>query len=164
MKASPDPVLLHLRKGEVHRLSGGLGRGIAVFEGLIWLTVDGDPRDTFIAAGESHDFERDGGVVVQALAPSALLPYGGPRRELVARAVEQRAVRGSAYELELAARQARAAAMGRLAARALRALVAGAARASRALRRTPLRTATARAGTAARANSPWKVAGHGAGA
>ncbi|HEX6017965.1 MAG TPA: DUF2917 domain-containing protein [Burkholderiaceae bacterium] len=76
MNASLSHALLRLRKGEVRRLTGGRGRGIAVFEGLVWVTIDGDPRDTIVAAGESHDFDRDGAVVVQAFAPSALLPYG----------------------------------------------------------------------------------------
>lgn len=76
MNASLDRALLRLRKGEVRRLGGGRGRGIAVFEGLVWVTVDGDPRDTILEAGESHTFDRDGAVIVQAFAPSALLPYG----------------------------------------------------------------------------------------
>ncbi|MCG3189060.1 MAG: hypothetical protein LKCHEGNO_01303 [Burkholderiaceae bacterium] len=77
MNASSSLELLRLRKDEIRRLRGGRGRGIAVFEGLVWITVDGDPRDTILGAGQSHTFERDGAVVVQAFVPSALLPYGG---------------------------------------------------------------------------------------
>lgn len=160
MNASSYPALLRLRKGEVSRLSGGIGRGVAVFEGQVWLTIDGDPRDIFVAAGESHDFDRDGDVVVQAFAPSALLPYGGPRHQRLA--AEHRRI--DAYQLTREARQARGAAMARLGARALRALGAGVARAGVALRRVLKRRTAPRPGIVAQAASHWKAFDHGAAA
>lgn len=159
MNASLGHALLRMRKGEVRRLTGGRGRGIAVFEGLVWVTVDGDSRDTILAAGESHDFDRDGAVVVQAFAPSALLPYGDPRQGVPTPTPARAVPHISAYELTRLARQARDAAIARTAVRAAGAVVSVAQRARDALRRMQARPST---GAAGETTSPWKAAGHGA--
>ena len=43
-----------LRRGAMLRIRDGEGRSIAVFGGLVWITQEGDPRDVFIAGGQSR--------------------------------------------------------------------------------------------------------------
>ena len=42
------------------------------FEGLVWVTQDGDPRDAFVAKGGVFEFDREGLAVVEALKESRL--------------------------------------------------------------------------------------------
>ena len=55
------------------RISDGQGSGVAVLDGVVWVTQDGDPRDVFLGPGESFAFDRPGLTIVQALAPTRLL-------------------------------------------------------------------------------------------
>lgn len=56
-----------LRRNALLRLSDAVGRRIAVLRGLVWITQDGDPRDTFVAAGQTFRFDRAGLALVQSL-------------------------------------------------------------------------------------------------
>ncbi|XXF77749.1 DUF2917 domain-containing protein [Myxococcaceae bacterium GXIMD 01537] len=62
------PGRVELEEGTVwsHRLGPG-GLRISCCEGLLWLTREGDVRDTVLRAGESTRVEGRGLVVVQAL-------------------------------------------------------------------------------------------------
>jgi hypothetical protein len=46
---------------------------IAVFQGQVWLTQDGDLRDVFLGAGDSFSFHGAGVTLVQALRDARLL-------------------------------------------------------------------------------------------
>ena len=56
----------------VMRVFDGKGRGLAVLDGLVWVTQDGDRRDIFVGRGESFTFDRPGLAIVEALEPTHL--------------------------------------------------------------------------------------------
>ncbi|HEY6240249.1 MAG TPA: DUF2917 domain-containing protein [Burkholderiales bacterium] len=71
-----------LRVGELLRIGDGKGWTIAVIEGRIWITQEGDTRDIVIAAGAQYRVERAGLSLVHALCPSGIvlhLPLPGHR-------------------------------------------------------------------------------------
>jgi hypothetical protein len=75
MDDSLNPALIRLRQGAVRRMPGHRGEGIAVFEGQVWVTQDGDPDDTILEAGQSHPLRGEGDVVVQAFADAVLMRF-----------------------------------------------------------------------------------------
>lgn len=135
--------LIDLPRGATLRVADGRAHVVAVFEGQVWLTQDGDPRDVILEAGDSFAFDSPGLVLVQAFRGSRLLVSDA--------ALEAPALPFSAHELHRMARAQRDAAVGAFIARALAAAestVAGwlerlAVRA-RQLQRTPLHAAHAR--------------------
>jgi len=75
MHANFHPALTRLCKDTVRSHIGERGRGIAVFEGRVWVTQDNDLRDFVLEAGESLAFDRRGRVVVQALSDASVLVF-----------------------------------------------------------------------------------------
>ena len=72
--------LTDLTAGSVLRVQDGEGRAIVVFEGQVWITMEDDPRDIVLAAGESFSVDRPGLTLVQAFCDSKLiLVETGPR-------------------------------------------------------------------------------------
>lgn len=69
--------LMHLSQGAFMPVADGAGKCIAVFHGLVWITQEADPRDTFVRAGESFTFDRPGLAIVQALEPTRLVLFEG---------------------------------------------------------------------------------------
>jgi hypothetical protein len=66
--------LIDLPRGGVLRIAADRQpHVIDVFEGEVWLTQDGDPRDVILEAGETFRFDGDGLTLVQAFRPSRLL-------------------------------------------------------------------------------------------
>ena len=65
--------LTDLTAGSVLRLCDGQGRAIVVFEGQVWITLQDDPRDLVLAAGESFSIDRPGLTLVQAFRDSKLM-------------------------------------------------------------------------------------------
>lgn len=61
-----------LDKRELLRIRDGQGSGVAVLDGVVWVTQDGDPRDVFVGPGASFAFDRPGLAIVQALEPTRL--------------------------------------------------------------------------------------------
>lgn len=75
MDLSTDRVLTRLDKGTLQRIEDANGKGVAVFDGSVWITQDNDPLDHFLEEGESLVFERAGLVIVQALVDSRLMVF-----------------------------------------------------------------------------------------
>jgi hypothetical protein len=53
------------------RVRNGYGRRIAVLEGNVWVTQDGDPRDIVLGVGEDFLFDRPAAALVSALGSDA---------------------------------------------------------------------------------------------
>ena len=62
-----------LRKGEILRLHQASGNRIEVLDGSIWITIDGDPRDIVLHAGQGFTLERDPEALVSALTDARLV-------------------------------------------------------------------------------------------
>jgi Protein of unknown function (DUF2917) len=117
--------LTRLAKNETLRIRDGLGRGIAVFGGTVWVTQDSDPRDHVLSVGQTFAFDRPAGAIVQALSNASVLvfdvdPVQG-RLETQSRRAAPDAPRSS-LEWHLEARRQRALAIGDAIARGFAAL------------------------------------------
>lgn len=115
--------LIELTAGSTLRVQDGQGRAVVVFEGLVWITLEGDRRDIVLAAGESFSVDRPGLTLVQAFRDSKLLlARAEPRTPPLPAAA-------SSYELQQWARTQRSAAIGDALAKGLAALRSAVARA-----------------------------------
>lgn len=56
-----------MQKNALLSIAKPLGCRIDCLEGTLWITQDGDPRDTFLSAGEHHIADRRPRLIVQAL-------------------------------------------------------------------------------------------------
>jgi Protein of unknown function (DUF2917) len=72
MVATVHAALSRLGSGELMKIRDGEGQTLAVFDGLVWVTQDGDPRDAFIAKGETFTLDRSGTAIVEALKDTRL--------------------------------------------------------------------------------------------
>lgn len=88
-----------LRQGATLRIREGEGRSIAVFNGLVWITQKGDPRDVFVASGQTFTIDRPGLVLVDAMNDTDLIVLAPG----VPAATDGRAARADASGLRLAA-------------------------------------------------------------
>jgi hypothetical protein len=68
MTMTDHPALAHLRAGQFLKIHDGRGQTLAVFDGLVWVTQDSDPRDAFVAGGGTFSFDRPGLAIVEALS------------------------------------------------------------------------------------------------
>jgi len=66
------PALARLCPGQFMKIQDGRGQMLAVFDGLVWVTQDGDPRDAFVAKGGVFTFDRPGLAIVEAVKDSRL--------------------------------------------------------------------------------------------
>lgn len=72
MTATFHPALARLDAGQVLKVRDARGHTLAVFDGLVWVTQDGDPRDAFVAKGGVFTFDRPGLAIVEAMKESRL--------------------------------------------------------------------------------------------
>lgn len=72
-----------LSKDALMRIRKGRGQVVTVLEGLVWITQDAHPRDTFLADGESLQLDGSRMTVVQALQDSRLIVLAPPPEVVV---------------------------------------------------------------------------------
>lgn len=75
-----------LSKDALLRIRKGRGQVVTVLEGLVWITQDANPRDTFLADGESMQLEGSHMTVVQALQDTRLVVLAPPVETVLPRA------------------------------------------------------------------------------
>ncbi|HEY0877640.1 MAG TPA: DUF2917 domain-containing protein [Zeimonas sp.] len=75
-----------LSKDALMRIRKGRGQVVTVLEGLVWITQDAHPRDTFLADGESMQLEGSRMTVVQALQDTRLIVLAPPPEVVVPQA------------------------------------------------------------------------------
>ena len=89
-----------LSAGTVHRIEDGEGLRVTSIRGPVWITQEGDRRDTILAAGQSFVLDRPGlavvfafkGAVITVASPTAASEWQTPATAGVpARADQQRA-------------------------------------------------------------------------
>jgi hypothetical protein len=76
MDLSQIAASIPVHSGQPLRLHKGFGHRIAVLEGNIWVTQDGDPRDVVLRAGEDFVIDRPAATVVSALGGNARIMSG----------------------------------------------------------------------------------------
>ena len=64
-------------------MTDAAGALVEVRTGQVWLTMDGDARDIFLAPGDSHAIQRDGLTLISAMEPS-VVRVQPPRRRATA--------------------------------------------------------------------------------
>lgn len=64
--------MTELPRGRTLRMADGRAHDIAVFEGLVWLTQDGDSRDIVLGAGDSFTTDGRGLALLHAFADARL--------------------------------------------------------------------------------------------
>ena len=62
-----------LRKGEIRRLHQARGTRIEALSGCLWVTIDNDLRDVFVAPGHGFEVDRDGDTLLSAVADTRYL-------------------------------------------------------------------------------------------
>lgn len=72
-----------LATGSVLRIDNSMGQSITVVKGMVWITQEGDRRDTFLSDGETFVFDRAGTSLVQALSETRLLAFVGETATLI---------------------------------------------------------------------------------
>jgi hypothetical protein len=135
MKQALRHPLTDLRRGATLRIDDDQPHVIDVFEGMVWVTRDGDPRDVILEAGDSFRFEGRGLTLVQAFDDARLL--------LTDLTEMPRAL--NAFALHRRARAQRDAALAALIKRAFTAAESGVQRLVDRLMHRPLRPSNGRA-------------------
>lgn len=72
MDANRESKILHLERGQFVRLATGEGFDLRSDSGALWLTIDGERRDTILGAGDGLTREGCRRVLVEALEASTL--------------------------------------------------------------------------------------------
>ena len=83
MDTSLTQATTQLVKGEILRVDNALGQSIAVVRGMVWVTQEGDLRDTFLSDGESFVFTQRGTALAQAITDTRLLAFVGEAAEVI---------------------------------------------------------------------------------
>ena len=64
---------ISLRKGQIHRVPGSLGRRIESLRGSLWVTIDNDRRDILVDPGKGFSLDREGDALISALDDAELV-------------------------------------------------------------------------------------------
>lgn len=83
MDTSLTQAITKLAKGEILRVDDAIGQGIAVVRGMVWVTQEGDPRDTFLSDGDSFTFNQRGTALAQAITDTSLIAFVGEAAEVI---------------------------------------------------------------------------------
>jgi hypothetical protein len=83
MDTSLTNSITKLARGEILRVDNALGQSIAVVQGMLWITQEGDRRDTFLSDGDSFVFSRRGTALAQAVTDTKLLAFVGEAAEVI---------------------------------------------------------------------------------
>lgn len=83
MDTSLTKSITKLARGEILRVDKALGQSIAVVQGMLWITQEGDRRDTFLSDGDSFVFSRRGTALAQAVTDTKLLAFVGEAAEVI---------------------------------------------------------------------------------
>ncbi len=83
MDTSLTQSISKLARGEILRVDSALGKSIAVVKGMVWITQEGDPRDTFLSDGDSFVFDKRGTALAQAVTDTTLLAFVGEAAEVI---------------------------------------------------------------------------------
>ena len=83
MDTSLTPAITKLTKGEILRVDDACGQSIAVVRGMVWITQEGSPQDTFLSDGESFVFDRRGTALAQAITDTGLIAFVGEAAEVI---------------------------------------------------------------------------------
>ncbi len=62
-----------LERGQSTRLTGAAAAHLASAAGTLWVTIDNDPRDIVLQAGEGFDVTSEAPLLVEALGGPAVL-------------------------------------------------------------------------------------------
>jgi hypothetical protein len=77
-----------LQRNAVHRLADTRGLLVSCLSGSLWLTQEGDPRDTVLEAGDNALVERDGLTLLAALSDARFV-LTAPPQPSAARAMQR---------------------------------------------------------------------------
>ena len=83
MDTSLRQSITKLARGEILRVDSALGQSIAVVKGMVWITQEGDRRDTFLRDGDSFVFDQRGTALAQAITDTTLLAFVGEAAEVI---------------------------------------------------------------------------------
>ena len=61
-----------LSSGELVRLDGARGTTLRVTRGTLWITLENDPRDIVLTAGDSYTIDRGGLTLIEAQEATAV--------------------------------------------------------------------------------------------
>jgi Protein of unknown function (DUF2917) len=67
---------INLHRGEVHRIRRGRGQRIEALSGTLWVTIDNDLRDIFVAAGQGFSLDSESPTLISAVDDSRFLVLG----------------------------------------------------------------------------------------
>ena len=73
------PIVHRLRRDQFLRFEHPCGLRLCAEQGALWVTVDGEPEDITIEAGDSHVFAGDAAVLVGTFRGDAVLSAAEPR-------------------------------------------------------------------------------------
>lgn len=97
MDSSVNQAITQLSKGEMLRIDNARGQSIAVVQGMVWITQEGDPRDIFLSDGESFVFDQPGTALVQAMNDTHLIAFVGGAAKLIENAAAQSSSSGAPF-------------------------------------------------------------------
>lgn len=78
-----SPMTLDLAREQGMRFTNARGTRIACRSGALWITIDNDPRDVLLSAGEATTLDSCAGTIVQAILGPAEVVVTPPASDAV---------------------------------------------------------------------------------